>query len=103
MTIPVTDYFRILVVGTQYGDTVAGIIEDHLDFRTTVCSDEDAVSAIRNGADLGAIVTSRTAAEAVVKARADRGLRMPIFMLTSKHESFMRRGCAPPSRLMRRR
>ncbi|WP_082562747.1 MULTISPECIES: ornithine decarboxylase [unclassified Rhizobium] len=86
MTIPVTDYFRILVVGTQYGDAIARLIEDHLDFRTTVCSDEDAASAIRSGADLGAIVTSRAAAEAVIQARAERGFRMPVFMLSRRED-----------------
>ena len=86
MTIPVADHFRVLVVGTQYGDVIARMIEEHLDFRTTVCAEEEAASAIYSGADLGAIVTSRAATEAVVKARAARGLRMPIFMLSRRED-----------------
>ncbi|WP_407809878.1 hypothetical protein, partial [Staphylococcus aureus] len=81
-----TEYFRILVVGTQYGDRIAQLIEDHLDFKTTVCGDEEAASAIHGGADLGAIVTSRAAAEAVIKARAERGFRMPVFLLSRRED-----------------
>jgi ornithine decarboxylase len=85
MTIPIADYFRILVVGTQHA-AVASLIEENLGFSTTLCADEDAASEVHNDADLGAIVTSRTAAAAVVKARDDRGLRMPIFMLSRRDE-----------------
>jgi len=83
MTIPVADYFRILVVGTEYA-WVAKLIEDNLRFRTTVCPDEEAEVAIRGGADLGAIVSSRESTELVIKTRDARGLRMPVFMLTRR-------------------
>src|SRR6185503_1178165 len=43
-----------------------------------------AADAIRNSADLGAIVVARDDVEAVVKARDDRGLKMPVFLLTTR-------------------
>jgi ornithine decarboxylase len=85
VTIPATRYFRILVIG-QENARVAAIIERELNFRT-VCVDP-AVSAdtIRNGADLGAIVVGRNDVEAAVTARDARGLRMPIFLLTTRDQ-----------------
>lgn len=85
MTIPIADYFRILVVGTEY-TAIATLIEETLGFRTTVCADDEAARVIHGGADLGAIVTSRAATSEVVKARDERGLRMPIFMLSRRDD-----------------
>jgi ornithine decarboxylase len=83
MTIPAQRYFRILVVGDE-NRPVANIIEAELNFRTLVAERDTAIDAIRNSADIGAIVATPSDVEAVVAARAARGLRMPIFLLTGR-------------------
>jgi ornithine decarboxylase len=83
VTIPATNYVRVLVVG-QENAKVAEIIEQELHFRTSLVEKEDAAEAIRNGADLGAIVVGCADAEAVIKAREERGLRMPVFLRTTR-------------------
>jgi ornithine decarboxylase len=85
MTIPAHRYFRILVVGSELAP-VAEIVERELNFRTVVVEPPAAPIAIRNGADFGAIVVSHTDVEAVVKARDDRGLRMPVFLVTTREQ-----------------
>lgn len=85
MAIPVARYFRILVVGEQ-NEPVGRIIEDELHFTTTVVPVERAADAICAGADLGAIVVARADAQAVIAARDERGLRMPIFMIGERGE-----------------
>jgi ornithine decarboxylase len=85
MTIPANRYFRILVVGSENA-RVADIIERELNFRTVVVEPPAAADTIRNGADLGAIVAARADVEAVVKIRDERGLRMPIFMLSPRDQ-----------------
>ena len=80
MSIPVAELFRILVVGEQNAP-VKDIIEEQLRFAVTLVPAERASEAIRGGADLGAIVVSEDDAAAVVAARDDRGMRMPIFLL----------------------
>ena len=85
MTIPANRYLRILVVG-QENAPVAEIIEHELDFRTLVIEPQAIADAIRNGADLGAIVVTRADVDAVIKARCARGLRMPVFLLTSRDQ-----------------
>ena len=84
MTIPANRYFRILVVGSPIAK-VADIIEQELDFRTVVVEPPAAADAIRNGADFGAIVVAPADAEAVIKAREARGLRMPVFLIGSQN------------------
>jgi ornithine decarboxylase len=83
MSIPPNRYFRILVVGSENA-RVAEIVEEELHFRTAVVEPSAAADAIRNGADLGAIVVAREHVEAIVKAREERGLRMPVFMLSPR-------------------
>ena len=85
MTIPAQRYFRILVVGSEYAP-VAEIIERELNFRTACVEPAAAADTIRDGADLGAIVVGAADAEAVVQARADRGLRMPVFLITKRSQ-----------------
>ena len=85
MTVPVTRYLRILVVGSDNAK-VAEVIERELQFRTLVVEPSAAADTIRNGADIGAIVATRADVEAIVKARDDRGLRMPIFLLTTRDQ-----------------
>ena len=85
MSIPATRYFRILVVGSENTE-VANIIERELHFRTVIVEASSAADTIRNGADIGAIVVARSDAEAVIKAREDRGLRMPVFLLTTRDQ-----------------
>jgi ornithine decarboxylase len=80
MSIPVAELFSILVVGEQNAP-VKDIIEEQLRFAVTLVPAERASEAIRGGADLGAIVVSEDDAAAVVAARNDRGMRMPIFLL----------------------
>lgn len=94
MAYPVTEYFRILVVGHDF-EFVAHIIEEELHFKVTVVDPDDAAEAIRGGADLGAIIVSRPDAPAVVEAREARGLAMPIFLLSRRdeetfHEPFLK-------------
>ncbi len=89
MAIQLSKYFRILVIG-QENQFVADIIERDLDFDTRVVADDQVEEAIRGGADCGAIVVSRASAEAAIKAREERGLRMPIFLLSRrKEETFL--------------
>jgi ornithine decarboxylase len=85
MSIPVAQYFRILVIGDQSA-AVSRIIEEDLHFETKEVPPEQIAESIRNGADVGAIVVSRANAAAAVEARDARGLRMPIFMLTGREE-----------------
>jgi len=85
MSIPVRQYFRILVIGEESG-VVSRIIEEDLHFETKEVAPGQIAEAIRAGADVGAIVVSRANAAAAVEARDARGLRMPIFMLTSREE-----------------
>ncbi len=85
MTIPANRYFRILVVGSANAP-VAHIIERELNFRTVVVEPPAAADAIRNSADLGAIVVSPADVEATVAVRNERGLRMPVFLLTTRDQ-----------------
>jgi len=85
MTIQLNKYFRILVIG-QENQFVADIIERDLDFNTRVVPEDQVDEAVRNSADCGAIVVSRASAEAAVKAREERGLRMPIFLLSRRRK-----------------
>ena len=59
MTIPAQRYFRILVVGSQNA-TVAEIIERELNFRTLVIESSAIAGTLRNSADLGAIVPTKS-------------------------------------------
>src|SRR4051794_494955 len=83
MSIPANRYFRILVVGSENA-RVAEIIERELHFRTAIVDPAGAADALTNGADLGAIIVAAADAEAVIKAREARGLRMPVFLLTTR-------------------
>ena len=83
MTIPATRYFRILVVGSQHA-RVAEIIEQELHFRTVVVEPDAAANAIRDGADLGAIIVDSANAERVIQAREGRGLRVPVFLIATR-------------------
>jgi ornithine decarboxylase len=85
MTIPANRYFRILVVGGEHA-RVAEIIEHDLNYRTTIVEPAAAADTLRNGADIGGIVVARRDVEAVVKARNERGLRMPVFLLTTRDQ-----------------
>jgi len=85
MGIPIAQFFRILVVDEPSG-TVARIVEDELHFPTTSIPADRIEETIRGGADIGAIIVSRAAAPALVKARDERGLRMPIFMVSRRSE-----------------
>ncbi|WP_266182681.1 ornithine decarboxylase [Dyella humicola] len=85
MSIPLIHYFRILVAGEQ-AEEVSSIIEQDLHFRTMVVPPTGIAEAIRSGADLGAIVVSRALAPAAIVARDERGLRMPIFMISDRHD-----------------
>ena len=94
MTIPAQRYFRILVVGSQNA-TVAEIIERELNFRTLVIEPSAIADTIRNSADLGAIVVSTADVDAVIKASDARGLRTPVFLLTTRdHERSRRPICS---------
>lgn len=92
MTIPANRYFRILVVGQEL-TPVAEIIQHELDFRTVVVEPTAARMAIRNSADFGAIVVSHADVEAVVKARDERGLRMPVFLVTTRDQDTLMAPC----------
>jgi ornithine decarboxylase len=83
MTIPANRYFRVLVVGSQHA-RVAEIIERELNFRTLIVEAPAAADSIRNSADLGAIIVSTADVDAVIKARSERGLRMPVFLLATR-------------------
>jgi len=83
MTIPVTDFFRILVIGDRSG-IVRRIVEEDLHFTATEVPTDQIVEAIRAGADVGAVIVSHEDAQAAIAARDERGLRMPIFMLTGR-------------------
>src|SRR6476620_7778933 len=85
MSIPVQRFFRILVIGEDSGQ-VARIIEDELHFTVTSVPSDDIAQAIRAGADVGAIVVTRVDVEAVIAARDERGLRMPIFMISQRED-----------------
>ncbi|MGO4221783.1 ornithine decarboxylase [Lysobacter sp. TAF61] len=85
MSIPLERFFRILVVGEHSG-VVAQVIEDELHFPVTSIDSEQIATAIRGGADLGAIICARADTQAVVDAREERGLRMPIFMISGRDD-----------------
>ena len=85
MSIPLERFFRILVVGEHTG-VVAQVIEHELHFPVTSIDLEQIPQAIRGGADLGAIIVAREGAQAVVDARDERGLRMPIFMISGRDD-----------------
>jgi ornithine decarboxylase len=85
VSIPVAQYFRILVIGDQSAE-VCRIIEEDLRFETKEVPPAQIAEAIRAGADVGAIVVSRQNAAAAIEARDARGLRMPVFMLTGREE-----------------
>ncbi|MFC3814073.1 ornithine decarboxylase [Lysobacter sp. GCM10012299] len=85
MSIPLERFFRILVVGEPTG-VVAQVIEEELHFAVTSIDVEQIPQAVRGGADLGAIIVSRDGAQAVVDARDERGLRMPIFMISGRDD-----------------
>ncbi len=85
MSIPFAHYFRILIAGDR-SDEVSSIIEQDLHFRTVVVPPSGITEAIRSGADIGAIVVSRSLAPAAIEARDERGLRMPIFMISDRHD-----------------
>jgi ornithine decarboxylase len=85
MSIPATRYLKILVVGSAIA-RVAEVAERELGFRTLLVEAPEAAGAIRDGADIGAIVVGAADAEPVIKAREDRGLRMPVFLVTARGE-----------------
>ena len=85
MSIPLERFFRILVVGEHSG-VVATVIEEELHFPVTSIDADQIPQAIRGGADLGAIIVARAEAQAVVDARDERGLRMPIFMISGRDD-----------------
>ena len=86
MGFPVSQFFRVLVVGEEHRP-VAEIIERELRLPTTVVPADHAAEAIRAGADLGAIVVGHDDAAAVAAARDARGLRMPLFMFSQRDEA----------------
>ncbi|MFL6593631.1 MAG: ornithine decarboxylase [Luteimonas sp.] len=86
MSVPVQRFFRVLVVGEDSGQ-VARIIEDELHFTVTSVASDDVAQAIRSGADVGAIVVTRADVEATIAARDERGLRMPIFLLSRREDA----------------
>ena len=89
MSIQLTRYFRVLVIGEE-NKFVGDIIEKDLGFRVRLVPQDQIEEAIRGSADCGAIVASRDHVEAVVKTREERGLRMPIFLLSRrKEETFL--------------
>ena len=68
MSIQLTRYFRVLVIGEE--NKFAGdIIERDLGFRIRLVPQDQIEEAIRGSADCGAIVVSRPYVEAVVKTR----------------------------------
>jgi ornithine decarboxylase len=86
MNIPANRYFKILVVGRAHA-RVAEIIEHELSFRAVVVEEPAAADAIRNAADIGAIVVGRQAVDEVVALRGTRGLRMPVFLITTRDDN----------------
>src|SRR6478609_7930257 len=86
MNIPIQRFFRILVVGEDSGQ-VARIIEEELHFMVTSVPTDQVAQAIRTSADVGAIVVTRANVEAVIAAREERGLRMPVFLLSSREDA----------------
>ena len=77
MGIPITRFFRILVVGEEYAN-VCRTIEEELHFTVTQVPSGGFAEAIRAGADLGAIVVSRADVADAIAQRDARGLRMPV-------------------------
>ena len=86
MSIPAQRFFRILVIGEDSGQ-VARIIEEELHFTVTPVASDDITQAIRAGADVGAIVVTRADVEATIAARDERGLRMPVFLLSRREDA----------------
>lgn len=86
MSFPVTQFLRILIIGSN-NEPVKRIIEDELHFTVSVVDNQHAAEAIRNGADLGAIIVSPQGAAGVIEARDARGLRMPIFLIAQREDA----------------
>jgi ornithine decarboxylase len=82
---PISEYFRILVVGHDY-KPIADLIEAKLGFRTTLCNSEETAAVIHGGADIAAIVVGRGDVAAAVEARGERGFAMPIFLLSKRED-----------------
>src|SRR4030095_5442815 len=80
---PANRYLRILVVGSGNAP-VAEIIERELDFRTILVEQAAVKDAMRNSADIGAVVASPPDIDVVMRVRSERGLRMPVFLLTTR-------------------
>ena len=86
MAIQLTRYFSVLVIGAE-NKFVADIIERDLGFKTRLVTEPEYLDdAIRGAADCGAIVVARDHVDAAVKARDERGLRMPVFLLCRRKE-----------------
>src|SRR4026209_2310449 len=85
MSIQLTRYFRVLVIGEE-NKFVGDIIEKDLVFRVRLVPQDQIEDAIRGSADCGAIVVSRDHVEDVVKTCEERGLRMPIFLISRRRE-----------------
>ena len=83
MSIPLTRFFRILVIGEQYTN-VCRTIEEGLHFTVTLVPSGEYAEAIRAGADLGAIIVGRADATGAIAARDARGFRMPVFLLSRR-------------------
>jgi ornithine decarboxylase len=81
--IPIERYFRVLVVGRDHAP-IAAILEEELGLRVTTVDAEDAEEAIREGADLCAIVVGRSDASSVLAARSERGFEMPVFLVSER-------------------
>jgi ornithine decarboxylase len=81
--IPIERYFRVLVVGRDAAP-IAAILEEELGIRVTTVDAENSQEAIREGADLCAIVVGRTDADRVLAARSDRGFEMPVFLVSDR-------------------
>lgn len=88
MSIPIERFFRILVIGENSGQA-ARAIEEALHFMVTSVPSAQTVEAIRGAADVGAILVSRADVEAAVAARAERGFRMPIFLLSERDDGIL--------------
>jgi ornithine decarboxylase len=93
MSIPANRYLRILVGADNA--PVAEIIERELNFRTVVVEPAAIAGAIRNSADLGAIVVSAADVEAVVRIRNERGLRTPVFLVTTRDNGVLAKPYLP--------
>jgi len=90
MPIQLNRYFSVMVIGGE-NKFVADIIERDLGFKTRLVAEPEYLDdAVRGAADCGAIVVARDHVDAAVKARDERGLRMPVFLLSRrKEETFL--------------